>query len=508
MITALYMMRSRRWSLSFQDSAQAGKAAETLRNANDKLHFLSTASPVSAHGKEITITWKGELRGKNVVDYLYKHCPKEFGSHGKFWPWTFKNAPPQDPLLQSMEDSAIAQPSSTSAVDGASAQPQEGSSYISLPQQYALDASQWYTRESHGGLVALSLLRKEGFVLLRKFLPEYMYTPARNDAEAHFLEVLRSFTHGHAIESIDEVHKLNGKVWETSGGKSFNPYAAKQKWGCITSRGYQKQLGMGNALSEKVFQQYPSVMACQHYMRHYLALLHNCSPEALCWRPDGVSIKGRCSEHAPPHRDAGDHGRYQCVLALAAGAFDVWPGSHVLEMRGHDHFHLSQDDLSHLRANSQQLIFACDPGDVLIFIGGMFIHGSPSVGAGDPSPRIMTYATFWPPDTAKGADHLEGRCNCRLPYEALRAIKNNENNVSLQRKKKNTFSIAISRYHAGQTNHQAEALETGEARPRSFRDRCSEHAGAQLGASEHVHEARLALQSNDLRPQALWAAHI
>ena len=39
-------------------------------------------------------------------------------------------------------------------------------------------------------------------------------------------------------------------------------------------------------------------------------------------------------------------------------------------------------------------------------------------------------------------------------------------------------------------------------------NRCSEHAGAQLGASEHVHEARLALQSNDLRPQALWAAHI
>ena len=162
------------------------------------------------------------------------------------------------------------------------------------------------------------------------------------------------------------------------------------------------------------------MMACQHYLRQYVALLHRRLPEELCWRPDGVSIKGRGAEAAPPHRDSCDHGRFQCVLALAPGAFDVWPRSHVLEMRGHDHHHLSADDMAHLRSNSRQLVFACDPGGVLIFLGGLCFHGSPSVAAGDPSPRIMTYATFWPPDTAKGADHAAGRCACCLPYKRKR----------------------------------------------------------------------------------------
>ena len=193
-----------------------------------------------------------------------------------------------------------------------------------------------------------------------------MCQPAREDAEAHFLNVLRSFTEGHAVDNIDDVHKLDGKVWEHKNGVHFNPFAVEQRWGCFTTRGYQQLLGVGRSLSASVLKDYPSVMACHHYMRHYLAFLHGCTPEALCWKPEGVSIKGRGQGAAPPHRDCDSHGRFQCVLALAPGAFDVWPRSHTVKLRCDQH-HLGDADMAHLQSKCAHLVCACEPGDVLIF---------------------------------------------------------------------------------------------------------------------------------------------
>jgi hypothetical protein len=63
-----------------------------------------------------------------------------------------------------------------------------------------------------------------------------------------------------------------------------------------------------------------------------------------------------------------------------------------------------------LTTNCEHVVFACSPGDVLIFKGGHFAHGSPAIGGLHPSPRVMTYATFWPPGTKKGEQHLAGKC--------------------------------------------------------------------------------------------------
>ena len=130
------------------------------------------------------------------------------------------------------------------------------------------------------------------------------------------------------------------------------------------------------------------------------------------WRTNVYPCEGRGSLAAPAHRDESDVGREQCVIALAEGAFDVWPGSHKtpLKTSAGGHYHLGALVHEYLTTNYEKVVFACSPGDVLIFKGGYFFHGSPAIGGNNPSPRVMTYATFWPPSTAKGLLHSRGRC--------------------------------------------------------------------------------------------------
>jgi hypothetical protein len=129
--------------------------------------------------------------------------------------------------------------------------------------------------------------------------------------------------------------------------------------------------------------------------------------------------QGRGSVEAPAHRDEPDIGRMQCVIALSPGAFDVWPGSHKMSAKTppcgeKGHYHLTETAATNLLALHSRCLFACSPGDVLVFNGGHFYHGSPAIGGTEPSPRIVTYATFWPPSTGKGVAHNQGKCG--LPH--------------------------------------------------------------------------------------------
>jgi hypothetical protein len=139
----------------------------------------------------------------------------------------------------------------------------------------------------------------------------------------------------------------------------------------------------------------------------------------------GRPCQGRGSEAAPAHRDEEDAGREQCVIALSPGAFDVWPGSHTLSSKKpaceNGHYHVTDDLRTTLQASFRRCVFSSTPGDVLVFKGGHFWHGSPAIGGGDPSPRIVTYASFWPPSTNKGMDHAAGKCgrpHCAMPPSA------------------------------------------------------------------------------------------
>ena len=396
--------RSKTWTFTFPSVDMAARAASSFRSLNNNLKFLEPGSSVDVNDKNVQSTWKTEVLGKSVSWYLYEHCRKEFGPGGKYNQWDFRAFG----LLQTsaMDYQPVAK---RPAVSLSSKKPSSN-----FTQYDALEASEYYVPGE-----AARRLKKQGFIVLRQFVPDYLVQPAYDDAVKHFTRVIGAFTDGYAIDQIDEVHSLPGKIWEHKNGVHYNPYSVEQCWGCFTSRGYQQRLGMGQALSANVFRQYPTVMACQHYMKQYLAFLHGCCPEALCWRPEGVSIKGRNQDAAPPHRDQDDHGRYQCVIALAKGAFDVWPQSHTVVLNSLQH-DIEGDDLTYLKSKCTNLLYAFEPGDTLIFLGGYLIHGSPKVLPTDPSPRVVTYASFWPPGTSNGAKHAAGKCSCNLPYDRKR----------------------------------------------------------------------------------------
>jgi len=131
---------------------------------------------------------------------------------------------------------------------------------------------------------------------------------------------------------------------------------------------------------------------------------------------EGGGLKGKGAAAFPAHRDEHDMGRNQCVLALSDVGFDVWPFSHKLPHKTGDaqggHFHLSKPFVQDLKANCERVVFSAKAGDAFIFRGAQTVHGIPEVGADHPSPRVVTYATFWPPGTAKGARHAAQSCVC------------------------------------------------------------------------------------------------
>jgi len=133
---------------------------------------------------------------------------------------------------------------------------------------------------------------------------------------------------------------------------------------------------------------------------------------------EGGGLKGKGSGAFPAHRDQTDIARIQCVMALSDVGFDVWPYSHLLadkdgDVDGSGHFHLSQAFVQTLKANCERVVFSARAGDVFIFLGGLTVHGVPEVGENQPSPRVVTYASFWPPGTTQGIRHATKRCACR-----------------------------------------------------------------------------------------------
>ena len=152
-------------------------------------------------------------------------------------------------------------------------------------------------------------------------------------------------------------------------------------------------------------------------VRSYVASLEKCLPSQLCYIEEGGCLKGRGSEAFASHRDTDDNGRIQCVMALSDVGFDVWPHSHMLPDKpgnneGSGHFLLSKPFARSLKASCEHVVFSAKAGDVFIFQGGLTVHGVPEVGESHPSPRVVTFASFWPPGTTKGTTHAKKECKC------------------------------------------------------------------------------------------------
>ena len=148
-----------------------------------------------------------------------------------------------------------------------------------------------------------------------------------------------------------------------------------------------------------------------------MARLENVPPSHLCIVEEGGGLKGKGSGIHPAHRDDHDIGRLQCVLALSDVGFDVWPFSHELPVNrgavlGSGDFHLIKAFMQELKNHSERVVFSAKAGDVLILVGGLTVHGVPDIEENHPSPRVVTYATFWPPGTPQGIRHAKKQCAC------------------------------------------------------------------------------------------------
>ena len=139
------------------------------------------------------------MLGKSLYGYIRKRCPT-LGPGGKsqiadFQPWWPEVA---------AGDSAIGETQT------------EGKTYPALPGEFAgasFDSSRWGDLD-----VVRDMLGRWGFIVLRGYIPMFMADRALEESLTYFMGVLRSFTHGYAIDEgrsgIDKLQDLPSKVWE------------------------------------------------------------------------------------------------------------------------------------------------------------------------------------------------------------------------------------------------------------------------------------------------------
>ena len=293
----------RHWKFSFRTPAVATNAAVKLREFNKRGCFLQPGSEVTVSEAAVTIEWRRDVKEKSLETFFYKGMAGEmrrcFGPDGSFQPWWVK-------LVR------------THIVPETAAAPEPPNGYPSLPAEYQ---SCEFSKETCWGASLSDAYDANGFVIVRKFIPEYMTTPAADAVVNEFSKVVSSFTHGLSVP-ICEVNKIPGYAWEYVPGRKpdrYNPYAKLQKWGVATSIGYQQGLGSGQALSKQIYAKIPSIAAVQHYPKQFLAHLSKRAPERMCWQPEGVSVKGDGAPAANLHRNEKDEGRNQCIVILTAG---------------------------------------------------------------------------------------------------------------------------------------------------------------------------------------------
>ena len=134
--------------------------------------------------------------------------------------------------------------------------------------------------------------------------------------------------------------------------------------------------------------------------RAHVAKWHGCSPERLTAHAERCSVKVAGCLPLSAHLDQGRVGTIQVVIALSPTKFVIWPRSHTVALnpQGKGYYVLTPTDLAKLQtAGSVKTEIPSDPGDVLFFLGGKIVHGSPAV-VDNEGTRFATYAHWIPPE--------------------------------------------------------------------------------------------------------------
>ena len=203
-----WFVHSKGWCLTFLTEKFATQATQAFRSANKDDNFLDNAAPVRVVGKRVFITWARPVVGKTVSGWICNNkalraviAPEGKAKAIEWRPWDPSECEAGLNLVEPQEDSATV-------------------AYPPLKAPYntvvALGRSEWFGSEMDQ---PLAVLNEYGFLCLRGFVPKCLVDPARDTCMHHFLQIIASFTDGHAIDEgpggLDKVANLPPEVWES-----------------------------------------------------------------------------------------------------------------------------------------------------------------------------------------------------------------------------------------------------------------------------------------------------
>jgi hypothetical protein len=366
----------------FASPREANNACRELTKTNKESAFCKAGTAPKSRDKRVLLQWHLPAKHYTVHQYFARHVKmrNKFGPCGVTWtlePWV-----------------------------------EQESTHHQNPEIFKFDRCLIWSGD------ARLHLEDQGYVIACGFVPTFLTSAAYLDVESHLTEVLQAFNMP-SVQTIADIAKVPSKCWTYVASRippSFNRFAREQAWGVATSIGYIGNLGNGQALSPKVMCKHQSVVSCQLFLKTLIGHLLDVDPEALCWQQEYVSVKTVDSGAAPLHKDTHDDGRLQAVVMLSNGSVVGCPKSHSLpcaqnDLQAGSHYHSTNSFQSRVACNTPPIEIQLDPGDVYIFKGGTFVHGSPVPNLKH-KVRMVTYASFWPPGTKRGNDHAARKCEC------------------------------------------------------------------------------------------------
>ena len=225
-----------------------------------------------------------------------------------------------------------------------------------------------------------------------------------------------------AIQSrVQHVLKLYGVKDARNVGSSLR-LAAKhfgkspEGWTGAAFGGFDKRgwhISVGNG---RMFQDWdhPAILSIREATRSIASDWHGVPGDALRGHPESCSMKVPGCPPLAAHLDKARRGTLQIVIALSKTTGIVWPGSHKLVIgkkkkhkKEKDYYELEEKDFRLLKTKGcSEKTVDLDVGDVLVFMGGVMVHGSPGLCVGE-APRIMTYA-HWSVEDGPGSAEGSG----------------------------------------------------------------------------------------------------
>ena len=174
-------------------------------------------------------------------------------------------------------------------------------------------------------------------------------------------------------------------------------------FGGFDKRGWQISVGNGRMFANWSNQ---DIFLIREATRSIACDWHGVPGSTLQSHPESCSMKVSGCPALAAHVDGARVGTLQIVIALSKTKGIVWPGSHKhgIGQNSQKFYKLTNDDFNFLKSKGcEEKEVDLDVGDVLVFLGGVMVHGSPAIGQGE-APRIMTYAHWLVKDAPGSAE--------------------------------------------------------------------------------------------------------